>query len=150
MGVIQGAINQTLGTAAAAAYLGTSLSQGVGAKIAEESIPEIKKETEQLKDQAADIEKEQFEATQGNEDLLLEKKGVDITDENARREALAGLSGEESEQVYGRTMALKAQLDAVQGKIQQNQDIQGRLEDVDSGKLKKLAGEVIKIKGGKK
>ena len=45
MGVIQGAINQALGTTVAAAYLGKSLSEGVGAKIAEEKVPEIKKET---------------------------------------------------------------------------------------------------------
>ena len=150
MGVIQGAINQTLGTAAAAAYLGKSLSEGVGAKIAEEKIPEIKEETEELKSQAADIEEKKFEATQGNEDALLEEKGVDTTDEKARKEALAGLSEEESEQVYGRTKALKAQLDAVQGRIQQKQDIQGRLEEVASGKLKKTKREVEKIIGGKK
>lgn len=159
MGVIQGAINQTLGTSAAAAYLGRSLSEGVGAKIAEEKVPEIKEETEQLKSQAADIEKSIEETRASEEQAYINEQiekhvnvpgtvDVDEIEAIARRELVD--DPEVSEQVYGRSRALKAQLDAIQGKIQQNQDIQVRLEEVNSGKLKKTKSEVEKIMGGKK
>ena len=150
MGVIQGAINQTLGTAAVAAAIGNSISQAAAPGYAEEQIPGVEKEIQEATQKSLELGEKEYFTRVGAEDAYLSDKGVDTTDENARKEGLAGLSEEESEQLYARSKAVKAQQDAQEALVVQRQAIKQYLEDVASGKIKTTKRDVRKKVGGKK